>query len=207
MGSVIALSGYKGSGKDTVAEYLVQEHGFIQLSFAKALKDYVSSEYGVPRIWLDDPVLKEHALSEYPVIETDAFTSSIQYLLRDELKSGYWTPRALCILEGSVKRSVYPNFWVSNIQHDLVPENNYVISDMRYRSEADTLRMLLGNTNIAMWRINRFSNITTTDPSERDLDNFKFDHTLDNTGTRERLYATVDGLLDLVLIGRRMDYV
>ncbi|WP_346927659.1 hypothetical protein, partial [uncultured Arthrobacter sp.] len=35
---VIGLSGFAGSGKSTVANYLVEEHGFTRLSFAAPLK-------------------------------------------------------------------------------------------------------------------------------------------------------------------------
>ena len=36
---LVGLSGLKGSGKDTCADYLVKNHGFIKVAFADPLKD------------------------------------------------------------------------------------------------------------------------------------------------------------------------
>ena len=35
---IIGVTGFIGSGKDTIADYLVTEHGFKRLSFAGSLK-------------------------------------------------------------------------------------------------------------------------------------------------------------------------
>lgn len=189
---VVAMSGWRSSGKDTTADYLVAQHGFQKLSFAAKLKDMVSNTYGVPREDLDSPTKKEMPLVSLPVIPTDRFTETVHTLLRSELQSGYWTPRALCILEGSIKRSVYSNFWVRTVAAEIMnnPEQSYVISDMRYLSEVDTLKMLI--PNIRTVRVNRFDSIATEDPSERDLDNYVFDVTLTNTGVKELLYDQID---------------
>lgn len=191
---VIALSGWKGSGKDTVAQHLVEKHGYKQLSFAAKLKDLVASTYGVPREDLDSPTRKEMPLVNYPAIPTDSFSEKVHLMLRDELHSGYWTPRALCILEGSIKRSVFPNYWVRNVVYDMMldAEGKYVISDMRYKSEADTLKLLIPKEQLKLVRIHRYDEISTSDPSERDLDDYRFDLILHNTKGKEELYATID---------------
>lgn len=193
---VIALSGWKQSGKDTVANYLVKEYGFVQLSFAAKLKDMVAQTYGVLREDLDSPTKKEMPLVNLPTIPTDPFTITIHSLLSNELRHGFWTPRALCILEGSIKRSVYPNYWVRSCAEQIInnPTTSYVISDMRYKSEADTLRTLI--PSIEMIRIERYANVDTTDPSERDLDDYAlFDRILTNKKLIEDLYISVDHYL------------
>lgn len=196
MSRVIALSGWKQSGKDTTADYLVSEYGYTRVSFAARLKDMVSETYGVPREDLDSPTRKEMPLHNLPVIPTDPFVRTVHTLLHTELQSGYWTPRALCILEGSMKRSVYSNFWVRSVVQEIAanPDRKYVITDLRYRSEADTLRLLL--PDISLMRIFRYVTITTQDPSERDLDTYtNFEHVVRNTGTKEELYATLDTIM------------
>ena len=42
---LIGIVGLIGSGKDTVAERLVQKHGYIKDSFAKSLKDAVAAMF------------------------------------------------------------------------------------------------------------------------------------------------------------------
>jgi len=42
---IIGICGLIGSGKDTIADYLVKEHNFIKLSFADKLKDCVAEMF------------------------------------------------------------------------------------------------------------------------------------------------------------------
>lgn len=192
---VVAISGWRGSGKDLTGSHLSGAHDYVPISFAKKLKDLVADTYNVPRGYMDDQTKKEMPLMTMPVIGGDGFSSAIHTMLQAELAHGYWTPRALCILEGSIKRSVYSNFWVREVVSEILlnPEKKYVITDMRYRTEADTLKLLL--PEVTTLRINRFENIYTNDPSERDLDGYQFDHVVQNHGTREDLFLALDALM------------
>ena len=50
---IIGVTGFIGSGKDTVANYLTTFHGFKKLSFAGSLKDAVSNVFGWDRELLE----------------------------------------------------------------------------------------------------------------------------------------------------------
>lgn len=196
---IIALSGYKGVGKDLVADRLVDKYNFHKKSFATKLKDMVSSIYGVPREYMDSSKYKEKPLHQFPVISTDGFTEILHKQLRSELQSGFWTPRALLILEGSSKRAVHSNYWVTSVVVDIMnnPDTNFVISDLRYKSEADTLKLLL--PRIQLVRVHRAGMVPNTlDPSERDLDDYsKFNFVLDNSGTtKEQAYENIDNYIN-----------
>ena len=192
---LIAFSGHRGSGKDTAGLHLVNAYGYKTVSFAKELKNMVADQYEIDRDAMDDRFRKDAPLLNMPVIPTDKFTLAIHALLHDELKTGFWTPRALCILEGSIKRSVYGNYWVKRVLEKVMGDDNrYVITDMRYKSEADTLKMMIPDTKLV--RINRPDNIITTqDPSERDLDSYKFDHYINNAATIGDLYNEASKIL------------
>lgn len=84
---VIAISGYKRSGKDTIADYLVKNYGFSRVSFADPLKDLCSSEYDVERTHFDNPEFKEAALKQYPIEPKDAFTRNLCEFLFKEFVS------------------------------------------------------------------------------------------------------------------------
>jgi hypothetical protein len=142
---VLALAGYKGSGKDTAAEFLTKECWFRRLAFADKLKENVAYAYNINRSSLDDPKLKEAPLLSMPVVSTDRFTRNVLVFMAKEFsattgekfdhavfsattnqllgvraKDGkttplYWSPRSLAILEGSTKRSVNPNYWVDYV--------------------------------------------------------------------------------------------
>ena len=47
--TIIAICGFQSSGKDTIAEHLVANHGFKKLSFASILKDIVALMFDWPR--------------------------------------------------------------------------------------------------------------------------------------------------------------
>ena len=197
---IVAISGWKRSGKDTAANYLVEEYGYTRVAFADVLKDMVAQEYNIPRNYCDDPDKKESALEQYPVNPQDAFSRAIAEIMKGEFRNlngkPHWTPRALCILKGSVNRSVTSKYWtqraidvirniaLSNFNGDSNVEG-IVISDLRYNSEVEQLREAFGD-NLITVRVNRFDTCESTDASERDLDNAKFDLVIEN---RESLSA------------------
>lgn len=230
---VIAISGWKRSGKDTAANYLVN-NGYIRAAFADVLKDMVAAEYGIPRSHCDDPEHKEAPILTLPVIPKDTFTLMIAKMMFREFRTAsghppmdyhidvsgaflgvlgrdaqqlYWTPRALCILKGSVNRAVDSAYWVGrtifNIQDQMHPTvqryqdvgtaDKFVISDLRYQSEVSQLREAFG-ANLITVRVNRFDDCQSQDPSERDLDNAKFDIVIENKGSLDDLYKKLEDL-------------
>jgi hypothetical protein len=50
---IIGLCGAQGSGKDTVANILISEYGFVKLTFASTLKDVVAILFSWPRDLLE----------------------------------------------------------------------------------------------------------------------------------------------------------
>jgi len=190
---IFALSGWKASGKDMAADYLVKNHGFTRVSFADPLKDNVAQAFGIPRSSLDDRELKEAPLLNAPVEPKDAFSRNIAEFMKGEFRDQngkrygeapvdsvmYWTPRALCILEGSTKRSADINYWVKQAVAKMVPGGRYVIADLRYQSEVNALNASAPNSVIAA-RIDRFEVSTSADPSERDLDAYPFPFRINN---------------------------
>lgn len=111
----------------------------------------------------------------------------------------FWTPRALCILEGSTKRSADSDYWVKQAVAKAAGDGMCVISDLRYRSELGALKDSLKPGDLLVpIRINRFASSPSTDPSERDLDNADFRFYIDNTGTKEELYSKLDFIVETV---------
>jgi hypothetical protein len=50
---IVGITGLISSGKDTIAEYLITQHGFKKLSFAASLKDAVAAVFGWDRNLLE----------------------------------------------------------------------------------------------------------------------------------------------------------
>lgn len=227
---VVAVSGWAGSGKDTLANTLIKDYGFKRVGFADPLKDTVAEQFGFDRASLDDQNQKNLPLKELPVSLRDGFTKNLgAFMVREfrtaagktcktgqmttidgvedfygvgdngEIEKLYWTRRALCILEGSTKRTVDPDYWVKKAISTAKKSGQemVVISDLRYQNELSSVKMSLGaDDTLVTVRVNRFDEHPTksTDPSERDLDAAKFDILLENRGTLEEYLAKVSEL-------------
>jgi hypothetical protein len=198
---IFLISGWKRSGKDTVGDFLQNTFNFKRCSFASTLKDMVADEYEIDRASIDDQALKEEPLLHLPVAPKDAFSEHVSSFMKGEFKSVngqlYWTRRALCILEGSIKRTVDSNYWVSRALQDLSQFDDIVITDARYRSEIKAVRDVANQCNNPVYtiRINRFDTSPSQDASERDLDNYSFDFTISNKGTLDDLQNAVLDML------------
>ena len=180
---VLAISGWKRSGKDFLAEHLVSEYGFQRRAFADTLKEMVSEQYGIPLADMYDQDKKEAPLPQYPVNPRDPFSEMVSASLKAEFKmldgEYFWTPRAILILEGSCKRSVNTSYWVERTIAKMEGGGCFVIPDLRYESEIDKLKDVLGDA-ISLVRINRFDTIDSVDASEHDLDSYIFDRVINN---------------------------
>jgi hypothetical protein len=220
---IIALSAFKQSGKDTVADYLVQTNGFTRVSFADPLKDKVAAQFSIPRADLDNPDKKESPILRLPVNPQDDYSRMIAKFMVKEFRTEngkiapafisktnkgsfwdyesklteetlYWTPRALAILIGSTCRSVDSSYWVKQAIEKAKGIQNVVISDLRYKSESQQLTMAFGD-ELTTIRINRFDSSPSQDPSELDLVDYPHNFTMENKGTKEELFAKVEGIL------------
>lgn len=85
---VVMISGWKGSGKDTAADFLMKKHKFKRVAFADPLKDIVANEWDIPRSWCDDREYKESAILKYPVDPKDEFGRMIAESMVREFRSG-----------------------------------------------------------------------------------------------------------------------
>lgn len=56
---IIGITGLARSGKDTLADYLVNDHGFIKLSFAAPIRAFVADITGFPLSAMEDGPEKE----------------------------------------------------------------------------------------------------------------------------------------------------
>lgn len=230
---LIAINGWVKSGKDTAANYLIDEHGYKREAFADFLKEKVAQDFNFSLKDLHTQEGKEEPLLNMPVIPKDKFALNLVKFMFKEFKDAkgrkpldlhidasgavmgimgypkyssntegelaqlYWTRRAICILEGSSKRTVDSNYWVNatikNID-SLPKDSKIVISDLRYRSEMEPLKAAFGKDMISV-RINRFETTESQDPSERDLDEYEFDIVIENKGTLEEFLDKVRKLV------------
>jgi hypothetical protein len=177
---IIALSGWARSGKDTVADYLVEHHGYTKVSFADPIRK---------ALYTLNPEIRDISGLVY------TFKQAADLFGWELMKEYFPTYRDLMQRMGTeVGRDMFgEDFWVQQALKSIEPGQKVVLSDCRYRNEADAVRSADG----VVWRVEREGNYSANDhASERDLDAYLFDLILFNDEGIEELYVDVESGLD-----------
>ena len=163
---IIGLSGYAQSGKNTVADILVDHHGFIALAFADPIKALV---YDInPKI---NSIEIQGMVNEYgwDIVKQDP---EVRRLLQTTGEAG--------------RQGIDEYLWVALTLSQIKDphEGRYVITDVRFPNEASAISSQGGQ----LWRIERPGVDAVNDHiSETALDAWVFDETIVNDGTIEDL--------------------
>ena len=131
---IIGLVGFIGSGKGTVADLLVSNHGFIKESFANSVKDAVSAVFGWDRILLEGDTTESRVWREKP----DQFWSK-------KLGKEFSPRLALQLMGTEAGRDVFhTDIWVHTVERRCSPNKNYVIADVRFPNEIKAIKDMGG---------------------------------------------------------------
>lgn len=136
MKQIIGICGFMGSGKDTVADYLVNFHGFKRESFANSLKDAVSIVFGWDRELLEGRTKESRAWRE----QVDEFWAK-------RLNMPNLTPRWVLQYWGTevCRVGFHNDIWVASLENRLRQTNNdIVITDCRFPNEIKALQNIGG---------------------------------------------------------------
>lgn len=202
---IVGVCGFIGSGKDTVADYLVNFHEFRRESFASTLKDAVSAIFGWDRILLEGRTKEAREWRE----EVDPWWA-------ERLAMPTLTPRWVLQYWGTEvgRRSFHDDIWIASLENKLRnSKDSIVVSDCRFPNEIDSIKKLGGKIiwvqrgELPSWydlalEANKGSNVALNDlkaakihASEWAWIGHEFDAILDNNGTIEELYQQVKNLL------------
>lgn len=212
---IFLINGKARSGKDTIADYIVKQTGAKKLWFAKPLKDYCIKYFDLTE---DECYDNKTELSRRVL-------QAVGKMFRDEINKNYWVNQVVNQI----------NLYSKNINVQ-DRNNNFIISDCRYKNEIIELSRkfdqnnfdnLIGKLNIDVWEKYKteyygsessevisevYPNIgcitikivRNSGPkieygenhdSENDLNSFKFDYLIENNGTLNDLYKSVDKLI------------
>ena len=208
---IIGVCGFIGSGKDTIADYLTNFHGFRRESFANTLKDAVSYVFGWDRTMLEGRTKQAREWRE----QVDPWWA-------ERLNMPDLTPRLMLQLWGTevCRRGFHDDIWIASLENKLRNStDNIVISDCRFPNEIKSIKDAGG---IIVWvrrgelpewyedavNANRgengnFSWATSRSrleklgihASETAWVGTNFDYVLENSGSIDDLFTQVKGLV------------
>jgi hypothetical protein len=136
MSSIIGICGFMGSGKDTIADYLVNIHGYKRESFADSLKDAVAAAFDWDRDLLEGRSKQSREWRE-----------TVDQWWAKRLNMPHLTPRWVLQYWGTdvVRKTFHNNMWIASLEHKLAnTKDDIVITDCRFPNELKAIKTMGG---------------------------------------------------------------
>lgn len=202
---IIGVCGFIGSGKDTLADYLVNFHEFRRESFASTLKDAVSAVFGWDRTLLEGRTKQAREWRE----QVDPWWA-------ERLGMPTLTPRWILQYWGTevCRKAFHDDIWIASLENKIRNSKDHVvISDCRFPNEISTIKRAGGQIvwvqrgALPSWYdsaidANRGSNIGLNalkmqkiHASEWAWVGTEFDRVIDNNGSIDELYQQTKSLI------------
>ena len=192
---IIGITGYKRSGKDTIADYLVKHYGYKKLSFATPLKHICKYLFDLTEKELNGEY-KEFPVYRYNNKSTRQLLQFVGTdLFRDQL--GKFINSVESVWVSFLRREIKKSWSDSNFLRKLfTSEERYVIADVRFQDEVDFITEF-GYTDGKVIKVVRkgkdgkkYSNDKHKSEQVDKLKDITMD--IENKGTLEELYKKVD---------------
>lgn len=211
MSKIIGLYGKKGVGKDTAAEYFL-DNDWAHVKFARPLKDMVCRSFGIPIKYLEQAEYKD---KPFPTPFTP--TGSVLNLLINELgkgkfalhkkvkreaikeilNRGFKTPREILQAVGTdIARNICSEtYWIDKTEEVIkgwvVRNESVIISDIRFQNEADLIKKYGGE----VVEITRECKENSGDNHISEQSSVDFDRKVCNNGSIEELNEKLKELI------------
>ena len=140
---IVGLLGYIGSGKGTVADRLVKNHGYHKINFADTLKDVTSIIFG----W-------DRALLEGDTKESRAFRDKVDAYWSKKYNREITPRKVLQDLGTEVFRETFDaNIWINCLEKKILDcgHDKIVVSDTRFPNECEFIKNMSGGVLMSVW--------------------------------------------------------
>jgi hypothetical protein len=207
---IIGVCGFIGSGKDTIADYLVNIHQFRRESFANTLKDACAAVFGWDRTMLEGRTKQAREWRE----QVDEWWSKrLGQVITPRWVLQYWGTE-VC------RRAFHDDIWIASLENKLrTSQDDVVISDCRFPNEISAIRAQGGivirvvrgpepawyDDAVAMNRGPERNMLWATAKQRMENHNIHasetawvgtgFDAVIDNNGTMDQLFQQITDLL------------
>lgn len=216
MKKIIAITGLKGSGKDTTADYIIKNYdNWEKDSFAGTLKDATSAIFGWDRKMLAGETPEDREIRE---TRDDYWSEKLGFEV---------TPRIVLQKLGTdcLRSHFHQNIWVDSLERKIInTDKNVIITDCRFKNEIDMLRNLgatiirvernplpewfkkveeIGKNHLnggvcdLYWQIDEIQNIHRSEWDWIGYDNPDFIINANN-GDFDHLYSQIDKMMEVI---------
>lgn len=178
---IIGLTGNLGSGKDTVADYLVDNYGFRKVGFSDQLYEAVEAllniDHAAALQYKNDPAVTIEVFHESTALFVYTFREFLQRF-GTEMARDVWGE----------------DFWIHRFEDEYleyereIPDNqDLVVRDVRFNNEAKLLESHGG----FVWQIHRPEHDGDSHESEQGIHEGHIVGDIENDGNLEELYETL----------------
>lgn len=179
MQKIIAITGLKRSGKDTIANYLRDNYGYTIFRFAEPIKKVII------------------LLMEYANISKDDIENYLEFdkeVVIPELNASY---RQLAQTLGTEwgREQIDQDFWVNLLNFTIKDNDKVVISDLRFESEVDFIKTKKSYI-IKVYRGD--DEIKDEHISEQGIDDGHINYFIDNNSSLDYLYIQADSVMTIL---------
>lgn len=169
--NIIGLTGYAQSGKDTLANILMDKYGYRRIAFADTIREFL---YEVNPMVACSP--------------TGYLKDLVNLVGWDKAKQEPQVRRLLQDLGVTARKLIDEDIWVKIALRNLSAGDRVVITDVRFENEAKSISALGGQ----LWRVKRAGvDAVNAHISETQLDGYRVDQIFLNNGTVEDLQLLV----------------
>lgn len=169
---VILLSGWSGSGKDTVGQILQTKWSLYQTAFAKPLKQMICEEFSIPFEWTQTQEGKQKKDPRTQKTVRELLVQRGQEIRAEKNDPGYF---GKCIANEIIQ------------QYNLNLQCGFVITDWRLPEEIRALEQMLGPFQATILKVRITNTSQDKSPvndfiSEQQLNKYVFDEVIQNDG-------------------------
>lgn len=135
---IVGIAGFIGSGKDTIADYLITFKGFKRMSYAEPLKDAIAAIFDWDREFLE-------GTTKY----SREWRDQVDTWWAERLQIPHLTPRWVLQQWGTEvgRRAFHDDIWIASIENKLRNiKDDIVISDCRFPNELKSIKRMGGIT-------------------------------------------------------------
>ena len=186
---IIAICGKKGSGKDTIGNYLCEKFNFIKLNFADPLKEACRNIFD-----LTDEQLygdKKETIDEYwnttpREIMQFVGTDLLRFHMKDkfpEIKNNIW----VMLMEKKIINILRKN-----------PNQHIVIADLRFINEYNLINKF-GGIVFKVTKNNLYDIVGLTHQSEIEMNEIKYKYLIENNLSIDSLYETTNKIMESII--------